>query len=275
MASEETAAHGEEAGHGGEAIEGHAPGEEHSPLEQFEIHPLVTDGPNFTLLGFDLSFTNSSLWMVITVLCVYTLVMMGSRHGSMVPGRLQSLVEMIYDFIADMIESNAGREGRKYFPFFFTMFTFILVGNMLGMIPGSFTFTSHIIVTFTMAIFVVVSVTIIAFAKHGLHFFSFFVPKGVPGPVLPLLVPIEVLSYLIRPISLSVRLFVNMMAGHIMLKTFAGFIVALSGFFVLPALAPLALTVALSGLELAIAFLQAYVFTVLSCIYLQEALHLH
>ncbi len=275
MASEETAAHGEEAGPGGEAIEGHAPGEEHSPLEQFEIHPLVTDGPNFTLLGFDLSFTNSSLWMVITVLCVYTLVMMGSRHGSMVPGRLQSLVEMIYDFIADMIESNAGREGRKYFPFFFTMFTFILAGNMLGMIPGSFTFTSHIIVTFTMAIFVVVSVTIIAFAKHGLHFFSFFVPKGVPGPVLPLLVPIEVLSYLIRPISLSVRLFVNMMAGHIMLKTFAGFIVALSGFFVLPALAPLALTVALSGLELAIAFLQAYVFTVLSCIYLQEALHLH
>ncbi len=275
MASEETAAHGEEAGHGGEAIEGHAPGEEHSPLEQFEIHPLVTEGPNFTLFGFDLSFTNSSLWMMITVLCVYALVMMGSRHGSMVPGRLQSLVEMIYDFIADMIESNAGREGRKYFPFFFTMFTFILVGNMLGMIPGSFTFTSHIIVTFTMAMFVVVSVTVIAFAKHGLHFFSFFVPKGVPAPVLPLLVPIEVLSYLIRPISLSVRLFVNMMAGHIMLKTFAGFIVALSGYFVLPALAPLALTVALSGLELAIAFLQAYVFTVLSCIYLQEALHLH
>ena len=134
-----------------------------------------------------------------------------------------------------------GREGRKYFPFFFTLFTFILVGNMLGMIPGSFTFTSHIIVTFTMAIFVVVSVTVIALMKHGLHFFSFFVPKGVPAPVLPLLVPIEVLSYLIRPISLSVRLFVNMMAGHIMLKTFAGFIIALSGYFLIPALAPLAL----------------------------------
>jgi F-type H+-transporting ATPase subunit a len=146
---------------------------------------------------------------------------------------------------------------------------------MLGMIPGSFTFTSHISVTFTMALFVVTAVTIVGIAKHGLHFFSFFVPRGVPAPVLPLLVPIEVLSYLIRPISLSVRLFVNMMAGHIMLKTFAGFIVALAGFFVLPAIAPLALTVALSGLELAIAFLQAYVFTVLSCIYLQEALHLH
>ncbi len=249
--------------------------EAHSPLEQFEIHPLVTDGPNFTLFGFDLSFTNSSLWMMIAVLCVYALVMLGSRHGSMVPGRLQSLVEMVYDFIADMIESNAGREGRKYFPFFFTLFTFVLMGNLLGMIPGSFTFTSHIIVTFTMALFVVVSVTIIGIAKHGMHFFSFFVPKGVPAPVLPLLVPIEVLSYLIRPISLSVRLFVNMMAGHIMLKTFAGFIIALAGYFVIPAIAPLALTVALSGLELAIAFLQAYVFTVLSCIYLQEALHLH
>ena len=272
MASEETAAHGEEAGHGDDHGGGH---EEHSPLEQFEIHPLITDEPNFTLFGFDLSFTNSSLWMVITIICVYSLVMLGSRHGSMVPGRLQSLVEMVYDFIADMIESNAGREGRKYFPFFFTLFTFILTGNMLGMIPGSFTFTSHIIVTFTMAMFVVVSVTVIALRKHGLHFFSFFVPKGVPGPVLPLLVPIEVLSYLIRPISLSVRLFVNMMAGHIMLKTFAGFIIALSGYFLIPALAPLALTVALSGLELAIAFLQAYVFTVLSCIYLQEALHLH
>jgi F-type H+-transporting ATPase subunit a len=276
VASEDTAAHSEDAahgeGHGAEHGDGH---EAHSPLEQFEIHPLVTDGPNFTLMGFDLSFTNSSLWMVIALLCVYALVMMGSRHGSMVPGRLQSLVEMVYDFIADMIESNAGREGRKYFPFFFTLFTFVLMGNLLGMLPGSFTFTSHIIVTFTMALFVVVSVTIIGIAKHGLHFFSFFVPKGVPAPVLPLLVPIEILSYLIRPISLSVRLFVNMMAGHIMLKTFAGFIIALGGFYVVPAIAPLALTVALSGLELAIAFLQAYVFTVLSCIYLQEALHLH
>ena len=277
MASEETAAHSEETDHGaGHGADGHGDGHEaHSPLEQFEVHPLFMDEPNITFLGLDLSFTNSSLWMVITVICVYTLVMMGSRHGSMVPGRLQSLVEMMYEFVADMIETNAGREGRKYFPFIFTLFTFILVGNMLGMLPGSFTFTSHIIVTFTMALFVVTAVTIIGFAKHGTHFFSFFAPKGAPVFVLPLLVPIEVLSYLIRPISLSVRLFVNMTAGHIMLKTFAGFIIALSGYFVLPAIAPLALTVALSGLELAIAFLQAYVFTVLTCIYLQEALHLH
>ncbi len=264
MASKELAEH---AGAGG--------GGEHSPLDQFIVRPLLREDGNIELFGVDLSFTNSSLWMIITVICVYSLVMLGSRHGSMVPGRLQSLVEMAYDFIADMIESNVGREGRKYFPFFFTLFTFILVGNMLGMVPGAFTFTSHIIVTFTMALFVVTSVTIIGIAKHGLHFFSFFVPKGVPTPILPMLVPIEILSYLIRPISLSVRLFVNMMAGHIMLKTFAGFIIALGGYFVIPALAPLFLTVALSGLELAIAFLQAYVFTVLSCIYLQEALHLH
>jgi F-type H+-transporting ATPase subunit a len=254
-----------------EHANGHA--EAHSPLEQFEIRKIVNiDIPS---LGLDLSFTNSSLWMGIAVALICLLVYLGSRHGSIVPGRLQALMELAYNFIADMIESNIGREGRKYFPFFFTLFMFILFGNALGMIPGSFTYTSHIIVTFTMALFVVTAVTIIGIARHGWHFFSFFAPKGVPAPILPLLVPIEVLSYLIRPISLSVRLCVNMMAGHIMLKTFAGFIVALAGYFLLPAIAPLALTVALTGLELAIAFLQAYVFTVLSCIYLQEAIHLH
>jgi F-type H+-transporting ATPase subunit a len=148
---------------------------------------------------------------------------------------------------------------------------FVLFGNLLGMIPGSFTYTSHIAVTFSMAIFVVTAVTIIGIVRHGWHFFGFFAPSGCPIYVMPLLVPIEILSYLIRPISLSVRLFVNMMAGHIMLKTFAGFIVALGIF----GFAPLALTVALSGLEFAIAFLQAYVFAVLSCIYLQDAIHLH
>ena len=153
--------------------------------------------------------------------------MYGARHRSMVPGRLQSLVELSYEFIADMVGSTVGKEGRKYFPFVFTLFMFVLFGNALGMIPGSFTYTSHIIVTFTLAIFVVTSVTIIGFVRHGLHFFSFFAPAGCPIYVMPLLVPIEILSYLIRPISLSVRLFVNMMAGHIMLKTFAGFIIAL------------------------------------------------
>jgi F-type H+-transporting ATPase subunit a len=231
--------------------------EHHSPLEQFEIHPIVP----ISLGGLDLSFTNSALWMAIAVVLVYALVMLGSRHASMVPG--------------NMVGSTVGKEGRRYFPFIFTLFMFILFGNLLGMVPGSFTYTSHIVVTFTMAIFVVTAVTIIGIVRHGWHFFSFFAPSGCPIYVMPLLVPIEVLSYLIRPISLSVRLFVNMMAGHIMLKTFAGFIIGLSAFYLVPAIAPLALTVALSGLELAIAFLQAYVFTVLTCIYLHDCIHLH
>jgi F-type H+-transporting ATPase subunit a len=245
--------------------------EEHSPLEQFEIHPIVP----ISIGGVDLSFTNSALWMAIAVVLIYSLVMWGSRHRSMVPGRLQSLVELSYEFIGNMVGSTVGKEGRRYFPFIFTLFMFILFGNALGMIPGSFTYTSHIVVTFSMAIFVVTAVTIIGIVRHGWHFFSFFTPSGCPIYVMPLLVPIEVLSYLIRPISLSVRLFVNMMAGHIMLKTFAGFIVALGGYYLVPAVAPLALTVGLSGLELAIAFLQAYVFTVLTCIYLQDCIHLH
>jgi F-type H+-transporting ATPase subunit a len=247
--------------------------EEHGPLEQFEIHPILP----ISVGGIDVSFTNSALWMAIAVALVYGLMMLGLRHARNdgEPGRLQSLVEMSYEFIGDMVGSTVGKEGRRYFPFIFTLFMFILFGNALGMVPGSFTYTSHIIVTFSMAIFVVTAVTIIGIVRHGWHFFSFFAPSGCPIYVMPLLVPIEILSYLIRPISLSVRLFVNMMAGHIMLKTFAGFIVALGAYYVVPAIAPLALTVALSGLELAIAFLQAYVFTVLTCIYLQDCIHLH
>jgi F-type H+-transporting ATPase subunit a len=245
--------------------------EHHSPLEQFEIHRIVP----ISIGGLDISFTNSALWMAIAVVLVYALVMLGSRHASMVPGRLQSLAELSYEFIGNMVGSTVGKEGRRYFPFIFTLFMFILFGNVLGMVPGSFTYTSHIIVTFSMAIFVVTAVTIIGIIRHGWHFFSFFAPSGCPIYVMPLLVPIEVLSYLIRPISLSVRLFVNMMAGHIMLKTFAGFIIGLSAFYLVPAIAPLALTVGLSGLELAIAFLQAYVFTVLTCIYLHDCIHLH
>jgi F-type H+-transporting ATPase subunit a len=247
--------------------------EEHGPLEQFEIHPILP----ISVGGIDVSFTNSALWMAIAVALVYGLMMLGLRHARNdgEPGRLQSLVEMSYEFIGDMVGSTVGKEGRRYFPFIFTLFMFILFGNALGMVPGSFTYTSHIIVTFSMAIFVVTAVTIIGIVRHGWHFFSFFAPSGCPIYVMPLLVPIEILSYLIRPISLSVRLFVNMMAGHIMLKTFAGFIIALGAYYVVPAIAPLALTVALSGLELAIAFLQAYVFTVLTCIYLQDCIHLH
>jgi F-type H+-transporting ATPase subunit a len=241
--------------------------EEHSPLAQFEIHPILP----INIGGLDVSFTNSALWMVIAGGLVYALVMYGARHRSMVPGRLQSLVELSYEFIADMVGSTVGKEGRKYFPFVFTLFMFVLFGNALGLIPGSFTYTSHIIVTFSMAIFVVTAVTVIGFIRHGWHFLSLFAPRGCPIYVMPLLIPIELLSYLVRPVSLSLRLAINMTAGHIMIKTFAGFIIALGVLGV----APLALTVGLTGLEFAIAFLQAYVFAVLSCIYLQDTVHLH
>jgi F-type H+-transporting ATPase subunit a len=242
-----------------------------SPLEQFEIHKIVP----ITVGNLDLSFTNSSLWMAISVLAVYWLVMTGTRQHALVPGRLQSVVELSYEFVAGLLRDNAGKEGMRFFPWIFTLFMFILAGNMLGMIPGSFTFTSHIIVTFAMAIVVWLGVTAVGFYIHGVHFLKFFVPEGAPKAMLPLIVPIEIISYCVRPISLSVRLFVNMMAGHTMLKVFAGFIVALGGYYLIPGLAPLVITVLLTGFEFAVAFLQAYIFTVLTCIYLHDAIHMH
>jgi F-type H+-transporting ATPase subunit a len=247
-----------------------------SPLDQFEIQTIVP-----ILVGpFDISFTNSALWMGIAVACIYALIMVGSRHHAMVPGRLQSIVEMAYEFVAGLIQDNVGKEGLKYFPWIFTLFMFILFGNLLGMIPlpGVFTFTSHIIVTFTMAIFVMISVTVLGFVYHGPRFARFFVPEGAPTYMLPLLVPIEVISYCVRPVSLSVRLFVNMMAGHTMLKIFATFSVAMAGAGVigfLGSLGPILIALFITGLELAIAFLQAYVFTVLTCLYLNDAIHMH
>lgn len=237
------------------------------PLEQFEIKPIV----RILIEGVDLSFTNSAMWMVIAVAAVYWFVVLGTRQHSLVPGRLQSLVELSYEFVAGLVRDNAGKEGMRFFPLIFTLFMFIFMGNLLGMIPGSFTFTSHIIVTFFMALCVWVGVTIYGFYLHGARFLTFFAPSGAPAYMLPLLVPIEILSYCVRPISLSVRLFVNMMAGHTMMKVFAGFIIALGVFGV----APLAIAVALTGFEFAVAFLQAYVFTVLTCLYLHDAIHMH
>lgn len=241
------------------------------PLHQFQITPIVP----ITVAGADVSFTNSSLWMAIAVAAAYLLIMAGTRQHAMVPGRLQSVVELMYEFVAGILRDAAGKEGMRFFPIVFTIFVFILMGNMLGMIPGSFTFTSHIIVTFAMAVAVWVGVTIIGFWYHGAHFLHFFVPSGAPKAMLPLLVPIEILSYCVRPISLSVRLFCNMMAGHTMMKVFAGFIISLSSYYLIPAVAPLAITVVLTGFEFAVAFLQAYIFTVLTCIYLNDAIHMH
>ncbi|MEQ8807039.1 MAG: F0F1 ATP synthase subunit A [Rhodospirillales bacterium] len=241
--------------------------EKHSPLAQFEIKTLVP--LNFG--GLDASFTNSALMMVATVVVVSAFLILGMRRNALVPGRWQSIAELSYVFIANLVKDTVGSEGRNYFPFIFTVFMFVLFGNLLGMIPYSFTFTSHIVVTFTMAAVIFVGVTIIALAKHKMHFFSFFMPPGVPLLMAPLLIPIEIISYLSRPISLSVRLFANMLAGHTLLKVFAGFIISLGVFGV----APWLFVVALTGLEIVIAFLQAFVFTILTCLYLNDALHLH
>ena len=238
------------------------------PMHQFVIERIVP----LEFAGIDVSFTNSSLFMVIAVILItlFTTVTMSGR--AMVPGRWQSLAELSYEFIANMIRDNVGSAGQRYFPFIFTLFMFVLFLNMLGMIPYSFTVTSHSIVTFALAIVIFIGVTIIGFATHGIKFLKFFVPSGIPVALLPLLVVIEVISYLTRPISLSVRLFANMMAGHTMLKVFAGFVVGLGA---IGGWAPLAFMVAFTGLEVLVAFLQAYVFAILTCIYLNDALHMH
>ena len=240
----------------------------HSPLEQFVWNPIVPA----EIGGVDVSFSNSSLFMTITVLVVTLFLVLGIRRSAIIPGRWQVAVELSYEFIAGLLKDTAGAEGRKYFPIIFTLFMFVLLGNLLGMVPYSFTFTSHIIVTFGMAFTIFIGVTILGFAKHGMHFFTFFAPPGTPVVMLPLLVPIEIISYLSRPISLSVRLFANMLAGHTLIKVIAGFIPVLGVAF---GVLPLALVVALTGLEILIAFLQAYVFAILTCPYLNDAIHVH
>jgi len=203
--------------------------------------------------------------------CVSALMILSVRSRALVPGRWQLLAELSYSFIAKMLTDTVGKEGRPYFPFVFSIFMFVLFGNMLGMLPYTFTYTSHLAVTFAMAAFTFVMVTVIAIAKHGMKFFSFFLPHGVPIAMAPLLIPIEIISYLSRPVSLSVRLFANMMAGHTLLKVLGGFVLPLGIFGVVPVLG----LVAVSGLELLIAFLQAYIFTILTCIYINDAVHLH
>ncbi|MFQ5983983.1 MAG: F0F1 ATP synthase subunit A [Alphaproteobacteria bacterium] len=240
----------------------------HSPLGQFEIHTLAP----IRLGGIDVSFTNSALFMVVAVLAVTLFLTLGMRRRAMVPSRWQSLAELSYEFVANMVRDNVGTEGRRYFPFIFTLFMFILFANGLGLIPYSFTVTSHIIVTFGLAVVVFVGVTIIGMVKHGLRWFTFFMPTGVPLYMAPLLVPLEVMSYMARPVTLALRLFANMMAGHTMLEVFAGFVVALG---LAAGVAPLAVDVALYGLEVVVAGLQAYVFTILACLYLSDAVHLH
>ena len=247
----------------------------HSPMAQFEVHKLIP----IEVGGIDLSFTNSSLFMVLAVACATLLFVFGVKRDGIIPSRIQSIVEIIYDFIERQTVFNVmGDTGKKFFPLILSIFTFIFFSNFLGLVPYSFTVTSHIIVTFAMAITVFAVVLAVGFWTHGLHFFSLFVPSGAPLWIMPIIVPIEVISFLSRPISLSVRLAANMLAGHTMLKVFAGFIVTmLSAGGVLAALsiAPLLAGVAVTALEFLVAAIQAWVFALLTCIYLNEAVHLH
>lgn len=244
-------------------------GHGHSPLAQFEVLPYVP----LNIGGLDVSFTNASLWMLVVFVAVTLLMFMGTRKAALVPGRWQSVSEVLVQFIANTVKDSAGKDAMKYFPLIFTLFMFILFSNLLGMIPFSFTVTSHIIVTFAMAFAVFLGCTMIAIIKHGpVKFAHFFLPEGTPLWMAPLMVFIELFSYMARPVSLSIRLAANMMAGHTMLKVLGGFVVALG---ILGGWAPLAFLIVMTGFEIGIAILQAYVFTILTCVYLNDALHLH
>ena len=239
-----------------------------NPMYQFNVYRI---GPEIKIGEIDLSFTNASLFMVLSSLVILIIFNLGSKKN-IIPNKVQLLAELSYSFISKMISDTAGIKAKPYFAFIFSLFMFVLFCNMLGMIPYSFTVTSHIIVTFVLAAFIFVGVTIIGFMKHGFGYLKLFVPSGVPMLLLPLIVIIEIISYLSRPVSLSVRLFANMMAGHTMMKVFGGFVVSLG---IIGGWLPLSFSVALTGLEILVAFLQAYVFAILTCIYLNDALNLH
>jgi len=241
-------------------------------LGQFELHTW------FGALGRSVNFTNANFMMLLGGGLVLSLMYYGMKPRAIVPGRLQAAAELSYTSMMDMTVGTIGTEGKRFFPFIFTLFFFVLMGNLLGLLPFSFTYTSHIAVTFGLALMVIVVVTAVALKIHGLHFFSYFFPEGAPKLLAPLIIPIEVISYLSRPVSLSIRLFANMVAGHVMFEVFATFVVLLAGAGILGTAAgilPMAINVVLVGFELLVAALQAYVFAILTCIYLHDAVHLH
>ena len=242
------------------------------PIKQFEITKLLP----LEVIGYDISFTNSAAFMVASV-GISSLFLIATTSGrGMIPTRLQSISELTYEFVANLLRTSAGKEGMKFFPLVFSLFMFILMANMLGMFPYFFTVTSHIIVTVALALLVIGTVIIYGLWRNGVRFFGLFAPSGIPPVLLILIVPIEILSFLSRPVSLSVRLFANMLAGHITLKVFAGFVVMLTGAGIggiFASILPLLLTIGLTGLEFLVAFLQAYVFAILTCMYLNDAIH--
>ena len=240
-----------------------------NPMHQFNVYRI---GPEINLGNIDISFTNASLFMMVSALAIISIFALGTKRKAIIPTKIQLLTELSYTFVSKMISDTAGSKAKPYFPFIFSLFMFVLFCNMLGMLPYSFTVTSHIIVTFALAAVIFIGVTIIGFINHGIGYLKLFIPSGVPSILLPFIIIIEVISYLSRPVSLSVRLFANMMAGHTMLKVFGGFVVSLG---IIGGWLPLGFTVALTGLEILIAFLQAYVFAILTCIYLNDALNLN
>ncbi len=247
-----------------------------NPMEQFAVKPLIAE-PLFALGGHPIYFTNQALLMIIVVIASSLFLTLAVKPGALVPSRTQSMAELSYEFVGNMIHSATGEDGLRFFPFVFTIFMFVLCSNLFGMIPGSFTVTSQIAVTLALALLVILTVIVTGFVRHGIGFLRLFVPKA-PFALLLLLVPIEVISFFTRPLSLSVRLFANMLAGHTMLAVFGGFVVALGaagGILSVLSVAPMLLIIAILLLELLVAFLQAYVFAILTCIYLNEALHLH
>lgn len=242
------------------------------PIEQFEISRILP----IELGGLDLSFTNSAAYMMASVGLGAAFLLFATSGRRLVPGRAQSAAELLYEFVARTLRDNAGEEGMRFFPLVFSLFMFVLVANLIGMVPYAFTVTSHIIVTFALAMLVFLTVTLYGLWRNGLGFFRLFMPSGVPPVLAPIIIPIEVVSYISRPVSHSVRLFAVMLAGHITLKVFAGFVVslgALGGIGIAGAILPLLMTVALSGLELMMSVIQAYIFTMLTCMYLNDALH--
>jgi F-type H+-transporting ATPase subunit a len=245
------------------------------PIKQFQIKELA--GP-VNIGGLEISFTNSALFMGVAVVIVTTLLLAAAARGALVPGRFQAMGEMWYELIHNMVKNVLGPEGKPFFPLVFSLFSFVLAANMLGMFPYFFTVTSHVVVTASLAVFVVALVVIVGIAKHGLGWFKLFVPHGVPVVILPLISLIEIISFLSRPVSLGLRLFGNMLAGHIVLKVFTGFVVSLGALGlggILGAIAPLFMAVALTALEFLVSFLQAFVFAILTCVYLNDALHTH
>ncbi len=240
-----------------------------NPMHQFNVYKI---GPEIKINGVDISFTNASLFMLISAIFISIFLLLGTKDRKIVPGKFQIVSEMLYNFISKMISDTAGKKAKPYFSFIFSLFIFVLFCNMVGMLPYSFTVTSHIIVTLAFAMFIFIGVTILGFVIHGFKYLKIFVPSGVPMVLLPIIMIIEIISYLSRPVSLSVRLFANMMAGHTMLKVFGGFVISLG---LIAGWLPLTFSVALTGLEILVAFLQAYVFAILTCIYLNDALNLH